>query len=329
MVIIAPPTTAVDALPPRPRRTAGLLARIGWEAILFLLVVVAAIVVAVQSDGDAFGRGLWLSLASLGLLASAFAFSLRTGNPNLAVGALAALAGVVYAKLVEADWPGVLAAATAVVVILLFCLVLGVITGLTSAPAWAVSLGGLAVAQSVALGLSEAQGVPLRDGPTSEWAIWAWAGLFVIGSLVGGAAFQGTALHRMLVAARTDGEVPRFQGKRLAGAVLGFAGSGLLAALSGIALVGYLGGAFAVTGDRQLVAVAAVLLGGVSVFTYRGGVAGTLLATALLVLGDTALRLADAPSWLTYGLTAGIALLVGVGVGWGIDKITGPSRPVS
>ncbi|MEU8007417.1 hypothetical protein AB0B66_40180 [Catellatospora sp. NPDC049111] len=329
MVIIAPPTTAVDALPPRPRRTAGLLARLGWEAILFLLVAVAAIVVVVQSDGDAFGRGLWLNLASIGLLASAFAFSLRTGNPNLAVGALAALAGVVYAKLVQADWPGVLAAVTAVAVILLFCLILGVITGLTSAPAWAVSLGGLAVAQGIALGLSEAQGIPLRDGPSAEWTVWAWAALFVIGSLVGGAAFQGTALHRLLVVARTDGEVPRFAGKRLVGSVLGFVGSGLLAALSGVVLVGYLGGAFAATGDRFLVAVAAALLGGVSVFTFRGGVAGTLLATALLVLGDTALRLADAPIWLTFGLTDGIALLVGVVVGWGLDKIAGPAQSVS
>lgn len=329
MVIIAPPVTATGTLPPPPRRTGGMLARFGWEAILFVLVAVAAVVVAVQSDGDVFGRGLWLNLASIGLLASAFAFSLRTGTPNLAVGALAGLAGVVYAKLVEADWPGVLAAVTAVVIILLLCLVLGVITGLTSAPAWAVSLGGLAVAQGVALGLSEAQGVPLRDGPAGVWTVWAWAALFVIGSLAGGAAFQGAGLRRALLVPRTDGEVPRFQGKRLFGAVLGFTGSGLLAALSGIALVGYLGGAFAVTGDRLLVAVAAVLLGGVSLFTYRGGVAGTLLATSLLVLTDTALRLADAPAWLTYSLPAGIALLVGVVVGWGIDKIAGPGQPVT
>ncbi|WP_144127273.1 hypothetical protein [Catellatospora sichuanensis] len=327
MVIMAPPVTGPDLPPRRPRRAAALFSHLGWEAVLFVLVAIAALVVGAQSDGDAFGRGLWMSLATVGLLASGFALSLRTGNPNLAVGALSALAGVVYAKLVEADWPGVLAGLTAVAIVALFCLVLGVVTGLTSAPAWAVSLGGLAVAQGVALGLADSRGVILRDGPDSAWAAWAWAGVFVLGSISGGIAFLIKRGRRAVTVPRVDGEVPRFEVKRLLGAVAGFAGSGMLAAVSGIALVGHLGGAFPGTGDRMLLAVAAVLLGGVSVFTYRGGVAGTVLATALLVLTDFALRLADAPSWLAFTLPAGVAILLGVAVGWVLDKIAGPELP--
>ncbi|GAB4054330.1 ABC transporter permease [Catellatospora paridis] len=327
MVTMAPPVTGPDVPPPAPRRTAALLSHLGWEAILFVLVAIAALVVGVQSDGEAFGHGMWMSLATIGLLAGGFAFSLRTGNPNLAVGALAALAGVVYAKLAQQGWPGLLAGVTAVVIVVLFSLILGVLVGLTSAPAWAVSLGGLAVAQSVALGLADSRGLPLPDGPHAEWAVWAWAALFVLGTLAGGAAFLSAGVRRAFTVTRPDGEVPRFQAKRLLGAVLGFAGSGLLAAVSGIALAGQLGGAFATTGDRMLIAVAVVVLGGVSVYTYRGGVAGTLLATALLVLVNFALNLADAPSWLAFTLPAGVAIMIGVAVGWVLDKIAGPELP--
>ncbi|WP_155370207.1 ABC transporter permease [Catellatospora vulcania] len=319
--------TGPDLPPRQPRRAAALFAHLGWEAILFVLVAVAAVIVGAQSDGDAFGRGLWMAVATTGLLASGFALSLRTGNPNLAVGALGMLAGVVYAKLAQENWPGLLAGATAVVIVVLFCLILGVLTGLTSAPAWAVSLGGLSVAQAVALGLADSRGLPLPDGPAADWAVWVWAAVFVLGTLAGGAVFLSPGVRRALTAARSDGAVPRFQGKRLLGAVLGFAGSGLLAALSGIALAGQLGGAFVVSGDRMLVAVAAVLLGGVSAFTYRGGVAGTLLAVVLLVLVDFALRLADVPSWLAFTLPAGLAIMFGVVVGWVLDKISGPELP--
>ncbi|GAA2372460.1 hypothetical protein Cme02nite_00920 [Catellatospora methionotrophica] len=328
MVISAPPATA-QAAPPPPRRSArGLLTHLGWEAILLVLAVIAAVAVGAQGGGDAFGRRLWLTMAIAGLLAAAFAFSLRTAAPNLAVGALGGLAGTVYAKLVQADWPGLLAGATAVAAVVVFSLILGVVTGLTSAPAWAVSLGGLAAAQAVALGVAADRGIPLRGGPDPAWATWAWLALFVLGSLAGGVVFLSVAVRRALGVARPDGEVPRFQAKRLLGAVLGFTGSGLLAALSGIAQAGYLGGSFPVSDIHMLIAVAAVLLGGLSAYTYRGGVAGTVLATALLVLTQTALLLAGAPTWLAFSLPAGVAILLGVAVGSVLDKISGPEQTV-
>lgn len=317
-------TTTEPAAPyaaaPRPRRAAGLVAHLGWEVLLLLLAAVALISILVQAGGDALGPGLWTGMAATGLLAAGFALSLRTGTPNLAVGAQAALGGVVYAGLAQSDWPPVLAGTTAVLLMLVLGLLLGTLTGLTSAPAWAVSLGGLALAQSIAIGLADSRGVILPDGPDAAVTGWLWLAVFVLGSLAGGALFLVPGVRRALGVGNT---APGFQPSRLLGALTGFGGSGVLAALSGIVLVGRLGGAFP-DGDRLVIAVAAAVLGGVSVFTFRGGVAGTLFATVFLVLAEHALRLSDLPLWLAFSLVPALAILFGVLLGLALDKIAGP-----
>ncbi len=311
-------------VPPPPRRTAGLLAHLGWEAVLLLLAVVALVAIIAQTGGDALGPGLWASLAATGLLATGFALSLRTGTPNLAVGAQAALAGMIYAVLAHSDWPPVLAATTAVLLMLVLGLLLGTLTGLSSAPAWAVSLGGLALAQSIAVGLSDSRTVALPGGPDGALAGWLWLAVFVLGSLAGGALFAVPGVRRALGAGDT---APGFRPSRLLGALTGFGGSSVLAALSGIVLVGRLGAAFA-GNDRLVIAVAAAALGGISVFTFRGGIAGTLVATTFLVLTEHALRIADLPIWLVFSLVPALAILFGVLIGLALDKIAGPEPQV-
>lgn len=314
----APPHT--DPAPARPRRTAGLLAHLGWEATLLLLAVVALVSIAAQGGSGAVGTGLWTSLAGTGLLATGFALSLRTGTPNLAVGVQATLAGIIYAKLAQAGWPALLAGTTAVLIMFVFGLLLGALTGLSSAPAWAVSLGGLALAQSVAFGMAESQSVVLPEGPDGELAGWLWLALFVLGSLAGGALFLLPGVRRVLGVGNTG---TGFQPTRLLGALAGFGGSSVLAALSGIALVGRLGAAFP-NSDRLVIALAAAVLGGISVFTFRGGLAGTLFATTFLVLAENALRISDLPLWLSFSLLPGLAILFGILVGFALDKIAGP-----
>jgi ribose/xylose/arabinose/galactoside ABC-type transport system permease subunit len=199
-------------------------------------------------------------------------------------------------------------------------LLLGTLTGLSSAPAWAVSLGGLALAQSVAFGVADSSSVILPEGPHGELAGWLWSALFVLGSLAGGALFLLPGARRALGVADTT---PGFRPSRLLGALTGFGLSSVLAALSGIVLVGRLGAAFT-GGDRLVIAVAAAVLGGISVFTFRGGVAGTLFATTFLVLTEHALRIADLPIWLVISLVPALAILFGVLIGLVLDKIAGP-----
>ena len=79
-----------------------------WEAVLLALTVVAAVVWYSQ-DGSRLSP-LVFNIASAGLLATAFALSLRTATPNLAVVAVGALAGLTYAEVLDAGAPVLVAA---------------------------------------------------------------------------------------------------------------------------------------------------------------------------------------------------------------------------
>lgn len=324
MSVLAPPVA--PELPPagNSRPPYAVLAA-AWEALLAVLLIVTLVVVGTQTEVLS-GRGFWLALGSAGLLAAGFALSVRTATPNLAVSSIAALGGMIYAQLLDAEWSGLAAAAAALLGVVLFGLVLGLAAGLTAAPGWAVSLGGLAVAQAVLLALSDGKLVAVggQTLPTSGTSA-LWVVLFIVLSIGGGALWLIPAVRHALGANRADADAATWRPARLVGALVGFVGSSLLAGLSGIALVGYLGAAYPF-GDttRLTLAVGAVLLGGVSVFGRRGGVAGTVLAVTLLLVITQALVVWGAPQWVTAWVPAALAIFIGLVVSRVLESVSRP-----
>jgi ribose/xylose/arabinose/galactoside ABC-type transport system permease subunit len=326
----SPPAVAPPLPPPppppygRPRRSLPVLVpHLIWEAVLLVLVVVVVATAAARTplfEGDA----VWWSLAAMGLLASGLALSLRTGTPNLAVGSIAALSAGLYVVLVnEAELAPVVAALLALVAVVLLGGLLGLVAGLTSVPAWAVSLGGLALAQAVAFAvIDDPAGVALRDELPGLNRAAGWLTVFLVLSLGGAALFALPAVRRFF-GARTGTGPGRFSGARLVGALVGFVGSSALAGMAGIAMVSqlrfYAPGQFGLL--WLLLSLAAVLIGGVSAFGGRGGIAGTVLGVALVTVTwrwvDFELVLADVDRWLNQSvvwLIAGLVILAGVGV---------------
>lgn len=312
---------------PPPGRSRGILVHVGWEAVLLVLVLLTAAIVA--ATGTLFrGGSPWFNLAAAGLLASAFALSLRTATPNLAVGAIAVLAGATYAKLVQNDVTGILAGVVAVLVALLLGAALGLVAGLTSVPGWAVSLGGLGLAQGVAFGLLDGLTVPTGANPGGTGRAILWTLVFVAVSVGGGVLWQLPGVRAALGANRVPDDPVRFRSAKLTGALAGLGGSSALAGLSGVTLVTWVGAASPATGDNLLLAAGAALLGGVSAFGGRGGIAGTALATALLVFANHGLIQTEAPRWVTFYVPATIAILLGVAVSRLTEALAGPYAPV-
>jgi ribose/xylose/arabinose/galactoside ABC-type transport system permease subunit len=279
-----------------------------WEGALLVLVLVAAVVLYAQDGLRAVP--LSYSIASTGLFATAFALSLRTATPNLAVIGVGSLAGMTYGEVLGAGAPAVVAAAAALLVALLLGAGMGVVTGLLNAPAWAVSLGGLALAQAVTFAVTNgaSQRLPRDELIRSGSAGTAWLLLFLILS-IGGAVLWAVPAVRAALGANQP--APSF-GARLVGAIAGLGGSSLIAGAAGILLTGRFGAWTPAFDAGQLVlVVGAVLLGGVSVLGGRGGYAGTALAVILLVLIQTNLVVADGPRWTTTVLAA-LAILAGV-----------------
>jgi ribose/xylose/arabinose/galactoside ABC-type transport system permease subunit len=271
----------------RPRRL--LLPHLIWEPVLLVLVVLVALGAAAATEGLVFeGESLWWTGAFYGLLASGLALSLRTATPNLAITGFALMAMVVHVTLVtEAEVPPLLAALAAIVVVVTIGLLFGLVTGLTSVPAWAVSLAGLALLQGLALQLIQPIGTgPVESLPAPLTNPYLWLGGFVLISLLGAILHAVPSLRRVFSASRATADPVRFRAARLPGALVGFGGSSALAGLAGLALVTQVGGL--TTGLVSLlplvVVLAAVLIGGISAFGGRGGIAGTVLGVALVAI---------------------------------------------
>jgi ribose/xylose/arabinose/galactoside ABC-type transport system permease subunit len=69
------------------------------------------------------------------------------------------------------------------------------------------------------------------------------------------------------------------------------------------------------------VALAAVLLGGVSVFGRRGGVFGTLLGVTIVALIQTLISYNGGHLWM-FTLVIGLAALLGIGANRALESVT-------
>ncbi len=88
--------------------------------------------------------------------------------------------------------------------------------------------------------------------------------------------------------------------------ILLYVASGLTAALAGFLLTGYTGSAYLASGDSyQMQTIAAVILGGTSMFGGRGGYGGTIIGVLITVLLVSALRvvgIVQAGQDIAYGV---------------------------
>jgi ribose/xylose/arabinose/galactoside ABC-type transport system permease subunit len=316
-------TVQAPPAPAAPRRSAGLVVQFGWEGLLLALLMATAGLVLALTRAE-FNAFLMWQVASLGLLAAGFALSLRTATPNLAVGAFAVLAGLIYARLWNGGWTAALAAIVAVSIVLGAGLLLGALTGLLSAPGWAMSLVGLAAGQAAVVAFAGDQGFPLNGAPPTTTAAVVWLVAFVVVSVTEGVLFLVPAVRRFLGANRTGANPTEWRPARIVGAVIGLGGSSLLAGLSGVALVE--ASRFAapgVDGSRLLLAVGVALLGGVGLYGRRGGAVGTVFATGIVTLSTMALAVTNSPRWLWLAV-AGAAIAIGIGYSRVLEAYTGP-----
>ncbi len=289
-----------------------------WELLLLgACVLTAFLLTGVDADALSGDRldGFLLQVAFTVLLASGLAFSLRAAVPNLAVGAIAVGAGAVTGWLVvERGWGH----GSAAVVVLLAAVLLGLVLAFVvvgfHVPAWAVTLGLAAALVGLVLALAGQQGLVLgRDAPDPRSWYVVWLVLAVVISVGGGLVLLVRPLRRFLGGTRPTSDPARRPGPGAGlGATLGLAGSSLLAAAAGVLQLYLVRGAFP-SGESQLtvLALAAALLGGVSVFGRRAGVFGVVLASGLLTLLVACLNARDADAWVASAVFGG-AVVVGL-----------------
>jgi ribose/xylose/arabinose/galactoside ABC-type transport system permease subunit len=295
------------------------LVHLVWEG--FLLVVLIGLVGAGLvlfpefRSVDSAQRVVGLS-ALIGIPAMAFSFSLRGAVPNLAVVPLAALGGSVYAA-TSPDQGLAAGLLQALALPGIVGLVIGALVVGLRVPSWAASIAAGLLATGLSLAIAVGPVGPVPGLPPTVPAEVLLFAVFAVLSVGTGLLCLVPAFRRTLGAYRQDAE----EGTR--GLVAGFVALGVLVVSSAVAgaggiasvaqteIAGGAGGA----GDL-LFPLAAVLVGGASVYGRRVGVAGTVLGVLVVVtIRDLWLLSGLGEGYAGYGgvlALAGIAAIVGL-----------------
>jgi ribose/xylose/arabinose/galactoside ABC-type transport system permease subunit len=315
-----PSTPSGRAALPEPERD-RLSVHLIWEAFLGLVAVVLVGVLLATEPGRAMTTVLQQA-GAIGLLAAGLSLSLRTGTPNLAVGALAGFTGGLAAYLsFNNGWSVPVAMTVGVAAAVGIGVVLGALIGVLSVPAWAATLGAATILEAGIIGLTD--GRSTFAGITSEYPTGTWFGLFLLVSLGGGVLWLIPGLRQRLSAVRRPGEPGRWGGLWPGlGALVGITGSSFLAGLGGVAQLSLVRIADPQAGQFLVfLALAAVLLGGTSVFGRRAGVTGTASAVMIILIARVLFLLHGVPGWVA-NLFVGLMILLGLGASRGLESIT-------
>lgn len=276
------------------RRVADLLIEYNFIAIFLVVVAIAAILSPnfLTSTNIA---NLFQQAAVVGVVAVGMTFVILTGNIDLSVGSVVALCGMLVAVLLAGGMPIVPALAITILTGAFAGAVIGLITALAEVPSFIVSLAGLVSFRGITYLLTDGvpvSGLPPSFGAISSTMVPVLPGLqvssmgliFVVLCIAAGALLRLTVFGESVYATGGNAEAARLSGlptTRIL--VLVFTVSGVMSALAGILLTSRLriGQPTAAQG-LELDAIAAVVLGGTSLFGGRGGVLGTFFAVMLL-----------------------------------------------
>ena len=275
-----------------------------FAPVLFLVVL--SIVFSVQEPNFATERNFWFLLRQnfvYGILAVGMTFVILTGGIDLSVGSVMAFAGLVAAWAAkgsafrEASTPpddGGLAVLWAVLAAIGVGVGAGLIHGFAIAklkvPAFVVTLGGLAAWRGAAQVLSDGSPVNRFSDDYRYWGsefisrvpvpVAIFAAFVAVGYLV----LRFTTYGRSIYAVGGNPEAARLSGLNTTGLIMSvYVISGFCAGLCGFLQASRLGAAEVVAGQGyELIVIAAVVIGGTSLFGGEGNVLGTLVGTLLI-----------------------------------------------
>lgn len=294
----------------------------GIVALLILVTLYA--IVAVRGFGQPITLNyLLLDVAPILLIALPMTLIMITGEIDLSVGSMVGLASVVTGAGVQAGLPFEVAAVLALLVGAIGGAVNGFLVTVVGLPSLAVTIGTLALFRGLAVGVLGTTAV--TDFP-ELWTALAKAKIsgttipyimvpFLILLVVFVIVLHFTPFGRGIYAIGLSKDAARFSGIHVERTkfVL-FMLSGLVAAFAGIFFTLRFGSA---RGDNatglELQVIAAVVLGGVSVFGGRGQLYGVVAAVLLIGVLSSALRLANVTSDVINVITGALLVLSVVG----------------
>lgn len=288
---------------------------------LLLIVIVVSMVTVRGFAQPITANYLLLDIAPILLIALPMTLIMITGEIDLSVGSMVGLASVVTGVAVQAGVPFELAALLALFVGVVGGAFNGFLVTVVGLPSLAVTIGTLALFRGLAVGLLGTTAV--TDFP-EMWTALAKAKIagttipyvmvpFVILLVIFAVLLHFTAFGRGIYAIGLSKDAARFSGVHVDRTkFILFMLAGVVSALAGIYYTLRFGSA---RGDNatglELQVIAAVVLGGVSVFGGRGQLYAVVAAALLIGALSSALRLANVTSDVISIIT-GVLLVLSV-----------------
>ncbi len=252
------------------------------------------------------------------ILGIGLTFVIISGGIDLSVGSILALCGLVVADLLVAGHSGVIAVAAGLVVGVVCGMLNGLITTLGRIPPFITTLGMMLIARSAAKIYSASK--PISGLPESFRAlsgnlvgipvfVVVVAVLFLLAHLV----LTRTKLGRYSYAIGGNEQAAWLSGVRVGRyKVAIYTLSGLMAGVAAVLMTSRLNAASPLSGEMyELYAIAAAVIGGVSLMGGEGGVLGTLVGALIMGTLRNGLNALNVPSALE-GMVVGGVLVAAV-----------------
>ncbi|WHT16431.1 ABC transporter permease [Crossiella sp. CA-258035] len=296
-----------------------------WETALVVLLLVVAVTGQLSTGGSFLAGGnlfyLGLDIGEIALIALPLTLVVVAGQIDLSVASVLGLSSALVGALWNAGWP--------LETILPFVVVVGAVCGAVNGllvtrlglPSLAVTIGTLALYRGLALVVLGDTAV--ADFPASYTAFGSAPvpgtdipypiALAAVLAVLFGITLHASSFGRSVFAIGANEEAARFSGIRVKRVKLVlFVLTGAVAAVAGIVYTFRFSSARADNGSGlELAVVAAVLLGGVSIFGGRGSLFG-VLAGVLLLGGLRNLLILRDTSTEVLTIVTGLLLLVSV-----------------
>ena len=295
-----------------------------WDTIIIVLTVLVLIIASFSVSNFGTSRNftfLVLDLMPIVLVALPMTFIIVTGEIDLSVASTLGLASSIMGYL----WNQGLSIESIIPIVVIAGALLGALNGFLvtglGLPSLAVTIGTLALYRGLAF-------VVLGDGAVADfpyaytnWVTGTIGGgsvpnvliLIVALAVIFGVILHATPIGRSLFAIGANAEAAHFSGIRVARTKFWlYVVSGAVAALVGVLWTLRYSSARADNGaGLELAVVAAVLLGGVSIFGGKGSLPGVLAGVVLLAALQNALRLQDV-SGQALNIVTGALLVLSV-----------------
>jgi rhamnose transport system permease protein len=274
------------------------------EGILLIITVLAVLLISLQTDRFLTVNNL-LSQARLmievALIALPMTYIIITGGIDLSVGSIFGLSAIVLGfAWQDGGWPLELAIMLGIVVATIAGFINGAFIVWVGVPPLIMTLATLALYRGLALGISEARsasGFPqwffeIGAGSTLGLPNQLW--IFIIAAIIFGVALSRTVFGRWIYAIGNNETGARFAGVPVTWAKLTiYTLSGFMAGLAAWIFTARISTTRSDMGSGlELNVIAAVVLGGTSIFGGSGSIFGTVLGVVLIQILRNGLSLA-------------------------------------